>query len=54
MPEENKDQFNCPQCGKKCWKELAVKNKIWKNRREVEMEFCSEECASHYQMGCEG
>lgn len=54
--------MNCPQCGKPIEKPVSKKI-IYQTRdpgarrnrvAEKTMEFCSDTCGSHYQMGCEG
>ena len=56
------DQKRCPQCSKPI--ETAVPRQIidrgWNEHlrkqyvRTRTLEFCSETCGGHYQMGCEG
>ena len=47
---ETKSPHQCKQCDKPA----KMKKEIRRNRQDVILVFCSEECASHYQMGCEG
>ncbi len=62
--------YQCPQCGAEMngtdgrFMDTAVSAEIIDRARDPltrkayvrkrRMEFCSAECASHYQMGCEG
>ena len=41
----------CPYCGKPMVNPIT--DTIWENHREKKMTFCSDECASYYQMGVE-
>ena len=55
-------QPNCPQCGKPIERPVGCKitfrNYNRHTRRQYvdtkSMDFCSKQCGSHYQMGCEG
>ncbi len=43
---------SCPQCGGPM--PSPVRSRIRENRAWRDLVFCSGQCATHYQMGCEG
>ena len=52
--EDCASKINCCYCGKPISLDESKKVNIWVNRGQKEMQFCSNDCASYYQMGAEG
>jgi len=59
MEDQQKAVKTCPQCGKPIENPVPRKiiqrdNRSPRGIRESMIEFCSDRCGGHYQMGCEG